>query len=173
MAAAMLLLSLGGTFACLAYRFPLMTYFRHVGYVTSIAKVALLLAGGFGIDELLRALAAGPRWDRRTRFGALAALGIVLWILLDAQIGGRKLATLLVMAKGGSLVLEDWQEVLAAALRVLVYGGAAALVLWPGARGRRRIRVRLAGAPKGAAGGCTRGWPDLPVADRRTHAALR
>jgi len=135
MAAAMLLLSLGGTFACLAYRFPLMTYFRHVGYVTSIAKVALLLAGGFGIDELLRALAAGPRWDRRTRFGALAALGIVLWILLDAQIGGRKLATLLVMAKGGSLVLEDWQEVLAAALRVLVYGGAAALVLWPARAG--------------------------------------
>jgi hypothetical protein len=133
MAAVMFLISLGGTFACLAYRLPVMSYFRHVGYMTTFSKVALLLAGGFGIEELLAAFSSGLRWDRRTRFGALAALGALLWILLDAQIGGQPLGTL--VKHGRMPSRADVLGLLTAVARTVLYASAAALLLWPARSG--------------------------------------
>jgi hypothetical protein len=127
----MLLLSLGGTFAALAHRLPLMGLFRHVGYVTPISKVLLLLASGFGIERFLSAVSSGLPWDRNTRFSLLAVVVLLLWILLDLQIGGERLTLAMTAAAKGAFFMQPFAFALFAAFRVAAYAAAAVAVLWP------------------------------------------
>lgn len=130
-AAGLLLLSLGGTFACLIYPLPLMSLYRHIGYLTILSKILLLLAGGFGIEMLLKALSAGLDRDRGFRFGLLAATLTGLWVITDVRIGGERLVQVL-----GALQRQDFRsspvvEAGTVLLRAAAYLAAAVVVLWP------------------------------------------
>lgn len=50
-AVALIWLSFGGIFACLAYYFPGLAYYRHIGLDLSLAKIFIIIAGGFGLDN--------------------------------------------------------------------------------------------------------------------------
>jgi hypothetical protein len=56
----LVLLSLGGVVAEVAYRFPGMAYFRHISVVFGQVKFLVLVLGGFGLDHVLSARAARP-----------------------------------------------------------------------------------------------------------------
>ncbi len=47
-------LSFGGNFAKLCYYFPGMAYYRHLGFMTGLVKVIVLICAGFGLDEFWR-----------------------------------------------------------------------------------------------------------------------
>jgi hypothetical protein len=130
-AAGVLLLSLGGTFACLAYRIPLLNLFRHLGYVTPVAKILLLLASGFGLDRILAALSSGLTWDRRTRFGTLAVILLFLWLVLDLQVGGENMVAIFKAMEVGDFRSPTLMGAMTLGIRVIVYLGVAAVVLWP------------------------------------------
>jgi hypothetical protein len=74
--AALLWLSLGGWFAWLAYHFPTMSLFRHVGLVYGLAKPLVLLCAGFGLDDFLRTVTR-----RHLAWGAvlLVVIADALW----------------------------------------------------------------------------------------------
>ncbi|QSB01903.1 hypothetical protein JWZ98_02790 [Methylomonas sp. EFPC1] len=83
-----LLFSLGasGGVAEIAYRFfPTMDKFRHIGFVTPVAKILLIVASGFGIDHYLENRSAR---GRNTLF--LTSLAIALgavFVMVDAEHG--------------------------------------------------------------------------------------
>lgn len=127
----LLLLSLGGTFAALVYGLPGMGFFRHIGALSTLAKVLLLLASGFGIEILLTGLSGGLTADRRTRFGLLAVVLFVGWLILDLQVGGEKIPPLLAALREEALRSDAVATAFYTALRMLSWIGAAAIVLWP------------------------------------------
>lgn len=142
----LLLLSLGGTFASLAYRLPLMGFFRHVGHLSSVSGLFILLAAGFSIDRLFEKLDAGLDWDRPSRFGALAGITLGLWFIVDLQLGGPRFVRFLIAAKQSSFGADSFAEALSVGVRVLAYLGAAVVVLWParGIPGRSACGPQLA-----------------------------
>lgn len=50
----LLWLSLGGLFSTVAYLFPGMIWFRHLGLLYALAKILLLIYAGFGMDDFLQ-----------------------------------------------------------------------------------------------------------------------
>lgn len=127
----LLLFSLGGTFAAVVFRLPLMGLYRHVGAVTPLATLLLLLASGFGVDALLSSVSAGLAWDRRTRLGALGVLALALWAMLDVQLGGERIVTAMSAFSVAGFQSGAVKSALAVVLRLLAYLAAGAVVLWP------------------------------------------
>jgi hypothetical protein len=74
-------LSLGGVFAALVYRLPLLSEYQHVGLVYGIVKTCVILAAGYGIDRLWRL-----RRSRSRRAG--------LWLVGPGVAGGAIAALL-------------------------------------------------------------------------------
>ena len=46
-------LSFGGMFSFIAYYFPLMSTFRHIGFIHMILKILLLICAGYGLENFL------------------------------------------------------------------------------------------------------------------------
>ncbi|MBD9362216.1 hypothetical protein [Methylomonas fluvii] len=90
LAGLVLLFSLGssGEVAEIAYRFfPAMDKFRHIGFVTPVAKILLIVASGFGIDHYLESISI-----RNRNTLTLTALTVVLgtaFVMIDATHGWR------------------------------------------------------------------------------------
>lgn len=49
--AALILLSFGGSFAKIIFHFPMMAYYRHIGFVYGFVRILLILCAGFGWDH--------------------------------------------------------------------------------------------------------------------------
>lgn len=131
----LLMLSLGGTFACVAYgALPFLSLFRYVGYVSAGSKVLILLAAGFGIDRILAGLSSGLDRDRCSRFGLLAVLFFLLWLAADLELGGERMVAVMNAAAVGDFRGPASQDALTLGARVAAYLAAAAIALWPGAR---------------------------------------
>ncbi|MDT4288955.1 hypothetical protein RO575_05255 [Methylomonas sp. MO1] len=90
LAGLVLLFSLGtsGGVAEIAYRFfPAMDKFRHIGFVTPVAKILLIVASGFGVDHYLESISI-----RKRNTLILTALTIVMgaaFVMVDAAHGWR------------------------------------------------------------------------------------
>ena len=88
-AAGLAWLSVGGYFATLAYYFPGMWLFRHIGLMFGLTSLLLLIASGWVLDELFARNGgierAGPLPRRR-----LAALGVLGLIALDVALSWRE-----------------------------------------------------------------------------------
>jgi hypothetical protein len=80
-------LSLGGLLASVIYLFPGMQLFRHVGYLTGIVKVLVLIVAGFGFDTLI-CLLRERRFIPCPTFGKLLLICIALLFYVDLNIGG-------------------------------------------------------------------------------------
>ena len=88
LALALFALSRGGLLASIAFYFPGMHMFRHVGYMTAVIKLVLLILAGFGLDTLvgiLREKKLAQYANGKMLF--LALLAVVFY--LDFYIGGR------------------------------------------------------------------------------------
>jgi len=86
--AIVLLFSLGasGYVAEIAYRlFPEMNKFRHIGFVTPVAKILLIIASGFGIDYYLQN--ANGRFRNTLILSAIALVLGSVFILIDISHG--------------------------------------------------------------------------------------
>jgi hypothetical protein len=115
-AAVLVMLSLGGIVATIAFYLPGMALYRHVGLVYGLVKALLIAASGFGLERLWR-------WrplvhSRQRRWIAMAALTIAI-------VGIGRLAA----GIGGSEWAAAWPEQVL--LRVLFYValGLASLAL--------------------------------------------
>lgn len=80
-------LSLGGLSASVIYFFPGMHLFRHVGFLTGVIKVLVLIVAGFGFDTLIHLLRE-RRFIPRPTFGKLLLIIIALLFFVDLNIGG-------------------------------------------------------------------------------------
>lgn len=88
--------------APLAYHFPGMALFRHVGLVTPVIKLCLFFTAGLGLDALLAGL-SDPKRARSTRRLAVGAL-LTCLALVGARypkIDGESLGALLVLVSLG------------------------------------------------------------------------
>jgi hypothetical protein len=91
LATVLLFLSFGGVFACVVYWFPGMDLYRHIGYLTGIIKLLVVVLSGFGLDALIAAVEGGSLKSYaspRVLLGAL--LGILAYV--DLNMGGVGLA---------------------------------------------------------------------------------
>jgi hypothetical protein len=80
-------LSLGGVLAAAIYFFPGMHMFRHIGFLTSVIKVLVLILAGFGCDALIRAIRERTLVPRPT-CGRLFLISLALLFYVDLNIGG-------------------------------------------------------------------------------------
>jgi hypothetical protein len=80
-------LSLGGLFACGVYYLPGMQMSRHIGFMTGVIKVLVLILAGFGCDALVRSIRAGTLIPRPT-LGKLSLICLALLFYVDLNIGG-------------------------------------------------------------------------------------
>ena len=80
-------LSLGGLSASVIYFFPGMHLFRHVGFLTGVIKVLVLIVAGFGCDTLIHLLRERRLIPRPTS-GTLLLIVIALLFYVDLNIGG-------------------------------------------------------------------------------------
>jgi hypothetical protein len=112
-------LSVGGYFATLAYYFPGMWLYRHIGLTFGLTSLLLLVASGWVLDELLGRNDAGPFPGQR-----LVVLGVLALISLDAAVSWREYdSELYPSLHTASLVL------ILVPLRVAAYAAACA-VAW-------------------------------------------
>lgn len=76
--------SFGGFFAALIYRFPAVSYYRHIGHVYSLVKVILIICLGYGIDHF---------WDAswKKKIGGTAVSVVVLLFLFDVFVRNREI----------------------------------------------------------------------------------
>ena len=84
-------LSLGGLFASLIFFFPGMDMFRHVGFLTPVIKMLILIVAGFGCDTLI-CLLSERRLIPQATFGKLLLICIALLFYVDLNIGGQNWA---------------------------------------------------------------------------------
>lgn len=85
-------LSLGGILSSAIYYFPGMHLFRHIGFLTGVMKMLVLILAGFGMDRLIfsirnRVLIQSPNIG----FLALACLALLFYV--DLNIGGSAWAS--------------------------------------------------------------------------------
>jgi hypothetical protein len=95
-------LSFGGVFAALAYRFPALGYYRHIGHVYSLVKILLLLCAGYGLDHFL----AVPL---RKKITGTAWAFVMILVIFDLFINQR--GHLLSPEKGLSQIPGLWASV--------------------------------------------------------------
>jgi len=99
-ALALFALSQGGILASLAYCFPGMQIYRHIGYVGGALKLFLLLTAGFGLDALIRAVKEGSVAKYANRRVILLAL-LALILFVDLNLGGEPWAKVMEAFKLG------------------------------------------------------------------------
>ena len=88
LAAALFALSRGGLLASLAFYFPGMHLFRHIGFLTVIFKLLLLVLAGYGLEGLVRSFRAGTLFiNSNKQTLILAVLAIILYF--DLNVGGQ------------------------------------------------------------------------------------
>ena len=90
---AVLAISRGGLVATFAYFFPGMHLFRHIGYVTGLMKLLVVILAGYGLDYLLVALKERSLIRNPSRTMLVLASAAVL-LYLDMYVGGPTWATL-------------------------------------------------------------------------------
>ena len=119
-------MSLGGLFASVIYFLPGMHLFRHLGFLTGVLRVLILILSGFGCDVLI-GLVRERKLLPRPIGVKLLGLGLVLLLYVDLNIGGAAWA----------VVCEDLQRNAGQFLDALQ--GSALYPIAPGSPG---IRVR-------------------------------
>jgi hypothetical protein len=93
-------LSLGGLSACVIYFFPGMHLFRHVGFLTGVMRVLILIVAGFGLDALIQ-LSRERRLIPHPTFGMLLLICLVLLLYVDLNIGGSNWARICLAIQNG------------------------------------------------------------------------
>ena len=100
---ALIALSFGGPFARFVYHFPLMGYYRHIGYIYSLIKILLLFCAGYGWVRF---------WEspRNGYIRRIALVSIFLLILLTVKATSYPLwACGLIILWGMSMAIWIWR----------------------------------------------------------------
>ncbi len=99
MAALLVWMSFGGLFAALVYRFPALSYYRHIGHVYSLVKILLLICAGYGMDHF---------WDLpvKKRWAGLGLVLVILFFVFDVLVNQK--GGLLTPQAGFSQFLSLW-----------------------------------------------------------------
>ena len=105
-AVVLVLLSLGGIVATIAFYLPGMAQYRHVGLVYGLVKTLLIVASGFGLERIWRWRL--PSFSGRARGIAVAAAGVTIVAALG-----------LALSLTGNLWAAAWPEQLL--LRIALY----------------------------------------------------
>jgi hypothetical protein len=121
-------LSLGGIFSCIFYFFPSMHLFRHIGFLTGIIKMLVLIMAGFGIDLLIDSLRKRSLIPRPT-IGFFLLICLALVFYLDLNLGGDTWAavceTILATESCFSIIHSDAIYTLARGLLIFAFACSA------------------------------------------------